>query len=494
MYESLKPMKNLLFLKLFLPVILIIAISLGGLITLSYFSYQKSYKQILTLDPNSSKQNIYDNSILTIKKINELHKRNTIIIILIASFLLIIALVYWQLKLIQPLRKLIKMTSELKDGNLVLEFKMNSNDEIGKLAGVIEEISNKIIGILEDERLLKNTTKNIDKIVSELAQIKEGQLYKLSAQEDGSLNVLIENLNNIIEDQKNIVLNIKNKGTEITDNLFALYNWLSNLAKYAEKMGIEIEKGSNNLIYHKDKITKLNKHINATKTKSNEVLKLINHTNGQMHNAINATNNLDKLTKEDANRIQFIEINFKELENYVKKLSELLSETTILSLNISIEAAKNPTLEKTIFKGALELRDLVEKTSQLISLCIEKQDAINNILRENKENKSKIGEDLGFIKTSIDALDNQETEIKTIIEKSLTETLEAQNFLPQANDAIDQILTTLKNINEHAKKESASYIEIKKKLDELTESSYLLYDLIKKYKENSIVKKQDYVH
>ena len=238
-------------------------------------------------------------------------------------------------KILRPMNVLVENTIEISKGNLAVINEVNSNDEIGKLSLSFNSMTENIKSLVYD----------VEKVTEELLHINKVT---------GST-------------QSNIV-----KGMEIiTDNTQLV-------SKDTDKLNSVINISMSSF----EAITKKVQNIKEQSTDmylKAENIKNINNTN------ISTVTSLKYINKESTNKLNGVNISFKELytdfmgiKNIVEVVNNISKRTHILSLNASIEAASAGQYGAGFSVVAREIRNLSEGIVEQMSKIQEIVSSVNN--------------------------------------------------------------------------------------------------------------------
>ncbi|HON56971.1 MAG TPA: methyl-accepting chemotaxis protein, partial [bacterium] len=270
--------------------------------------------------------------------------------LIIISLVLALAL-YFSKTITVPIQQLKTSLIDIAKGNYKNQVKVYSNDEIGVLADVFNNMLN-----------------GLNKLVIQATAIASGDLKSpvLNERIEGDLGVafqkMTQNLKELIRKINDITLEVSSASTEtlvISEQIAGRSDEDSNsaLARLSATIRIVAEKAK-----YTEKITD-----EAVKT-SFEGMKSVKNTVEGLYNVSSQTESLAYKLKE-------LSDNSNQIVKIIETISGISEQTNLLALNAAIEAARAGDTGKGFAVVSAEVRKLAERTSasaKEIAIIIEK--------------------------------------------------------------------------------------------------------------------------
>lgn len=366
-----------------------------------------------------------------------------VILSIVASLILSIFLAKYITKLISdPIDDMKKVAEEMANGNLDVSLNLTSNDELGILSSSFSQM----LGTLKHY---------ISEISSVLGSISQGNFdIHTSADYKGNFIEIKNSLDYIVKSLSTIFLEIKDATFQVNSGASQVAATSQVISEGATEQANSIEKLSSSI----EQINKQvhNTSINADNTKSitMDLVNGIKNSNVQMNEMLYAMNDIEKSSKD--------------INNIIKTITDIATETNLLALNAAIEAARAGEVGKGFSVVAEEVRKLsfqsADAAKQTTILINESIKAVNKG-RELANNTAK----------ALSGLVDNVTNVTNLISDITVTSKEQAESINQINDGILKITDVIQSNSAIAEESAASS-------EELTAQAETLNIMIDKFK------------
>lgn len=289
--------------------------------------------------------------------------------------------------LIQPIKRLDAVAEQLADGDLDVELQITSNDELGKLAGNISRLVER----------LKNYIAYIDEVSGVLEGLGNGNLvFELKQEYVGEFNRLKIAMNSIQEALSTTMFRIVDAAAQVDGSTSQIASASQSLAQGAAEqastvqgLASSVQTLSEQSVTEEQRALELRDGITAI---GKDLLK----NNEQMKEMVTAMEN--------------IRVQSNEIEKVIKAIEDIAFQTNILALNAAVEAARAGEAGKGFAVVAEEVRNLATKSSesakssgQLIENSIQAVQDGFGIANQTADALRKIAEEADGIVASMEA-------------------------------------------------------------------------------------------
>jgi len=379
-------------------------------------------------------------------RINEILKSTQFTLYLVAFLVLVILLVVISLS-VYMLRNLIDSIEKLKTGLLrffdflnrktshVNEIEVNSNDEIGVMAKVINENIRKIEdGLKKDASMIQGLVREVEKMKN---GVLEGRIYEEASNPDLEkvrviFNEMQDSLEKIIGKDVNHTVKVLDKAMH------------KDFTKRIQNAIGKVEIAVNNVLDTIVEILSENKENGEVLAKTAGVLKekmdalkvAAEDASNELSNVAHIMQNLNNEIYEISNQTKVVIDQSQDIKNVVGIIQEIADQTNLLALNAAIEAARAGEHGRGFAVVADEVRKLAEKTQKSLSEI----DANINLLTQSITN---IGE---AIIRQTDEISNATLKIEDVNQKTQlmqSSVEEVNNIAQEVNEMADKMLANV---------------------------------------------------
>ncbi|RII36473.1 methyl-accepting chemotaxis protein [Clostridium chromiireducens] len=247
-----------------------------------------------------------------------------------------------------PIDHMKNVASEMANGNLEVSIDISSNDEIGALASSFSQMI--------------TTLKNyINEISTVLGSISNGN-FNIHIVEDykGNFVQIKSSLDNIVHSLSNVFLEIKDATTQVNNGASQVASTSQIISEGATDQANSIEELSTSIEKFHEQLQLTVTNADNTNLITMNLVKDIQNSNTKMNEMLSAMN--------------YIEKSSKDINNIIKAITDIATETNLLALNAAIEAARAGEAGKGFSVVADEVRklsfqssDAAKQTSLLIN-------------------------------------------------------------------------------------------------------------------------------
>lgn len=263
------------------------------------------------------------------------------LVVILFGILLLYASYHIIEKYLEPVQTIMNGASKLEEGNLKINIDVNTDDELGHLAKVINHISLTMNNYVNDisQQLSEMAENNMDITIN---QKYIGDFIPIQTSIEKITDSLNDALHQIILSADDVASN----SVSVSSGAQLLSNGATEQAAAIDELATSIESLSEDVTANADDAQK----VNETVAKVSERLE---KSNDEMDKLIHAMSDIRDSSAEIKNIIQTIE--------------DIAAQTNLLSLNASIEAARAGDAGKGFAVVADQIRDLATKSADAVN-------------------------------------------------------------------------------------------------------------------------------
>lgn len=319
-----------------------------------------------------------------------------------------------------------------------------------------------IICFLRVRRLMRPLVK-VSTIIEEIANGDINADFGMVKETNDEIGLIIEKMKELTQSLGNIVGRIRNSSDTMSANSYELNDTSSqtlaanneiskaveDVAEGSTGMAASISKINENLLEMSNETKDINASVDEIKNQTAAVQDSSKIMNDKIKSMQDSSRKMDDGISAISKRIETVNTTVDKVSNIVSVIEEISSETNLLSLNASIEAARAGDAGKGFAVVAQEIRVLSDNTNtelenikQIISSLVEEcrycVQASGTIVEDNAKQK----EEIKAVLDEFGALDEQ---IQKTAEKA---------------DEIEELVTAMVELNDDITKSSNSLTDV----------------------------------
>lgn len=319
-----------------------------------------------------------------------------------------------------------------------------------------------IICFILGRRLMSPLVK-VSTIIEEIANGDINADFGMVKETNDEIGLIIEKMKELTQSLGSIVGKIRNSSDTMSSNSYELNDTSSqtlaanneiskaveDVAEGSTGMAASISKINENLLEMSNETKDINESVNEIRNQTVAVQDSSKIMNNKIKSMQNSSQKMDEGISAISKRIETVNTTVDKVSNIVSVIEEISSETNLLSLNASIEAARAGDAGKGFAVVAQEIRVLSDNTNtelenikQIISSLVEEcrycVQASGTIVEDNAKQKEEI-------KAVLDEFGSLDEQIQKTAEKA---------------DEIEELVTAMIELNDDITKSSNSLTDV----------------------------------
>lgn len=319
-----------------------------------------------------------------------------------------------------------------------------------------------IISFIMGRRLMRPLVK-VSTIIEDVANGNIEADFSVVKESNDEIGLIIEKMKELTQSLGSIVGKIRNSSDTMSSNSYELNDTSSqtlaanneiskaveDVAEGSTGMAASISKINENLLEMSNETKDINASVDEIKNQTVAVQDSSKIMNDKIKSMQDSSHKMDEGISAISKRIETVNTTVDKVSNIVSVIEEISSETNLLSLNASIEAARAGDAGKGFAVVAQEIRVLSDNTNtelenikQIISSLVEEcrycVQASGTIVEDNGKQKEEI-------KAVLDEFGSLDEQIQKTAEKA---------------DEIEELVTAMIELNDDITKSSNSLTDV----------------------------------
>lgn len=319
-----------------------------------------------------------------------------------------------------------------------------------------------IISFIMGRRLMRPLVK-VSTIIEDVANGNIEADFSVVKESNDEIGLIIEKMKELTQSLGNIVGRIRNSSDTMSSNSYELNDTSSqtlaanneiskaveDVAEGSTGMAASISKINENLLEMSNETKDINASVDEIKNQTVAVQDSSKIMNDKIKSMQDSSHKMDDGISAISKRIETVNTTVDKVSNIVSVIEEISSETNLLSLNASIEAARAGDAGKGFAVVAQEIRVLSDNTNtelenikQIIASLVEEcrycVQASGTIVEDNAKQKEEI-------KAVLDEFGSLDEQIQKTAEKA---------------DEIEELVTAMIELNDDITKSSNSLTDV----------------------------------
>ena len=319
-----------------------------------------------------------------------------------------------------------------------------------------------IISFIMGRRLMRPLVK-VSTIIEDVANGNIEADFSVVKESNDEIGLIIEKMMELTQSLGSIVGKIRNSSDTMSSNSYELNDTSSqtlaanneiskaveDVAEGSTGMAASISKINENLLEMSNETKDINASVDEIKNQTTAVQDSSKIMNDKIKSMQDSSHKMDEGISAISKRIETVNTTVDKVSNIVSVIEEISSETNLLSLNASIEAARAGDAGKGFAVVAQEIRVLSDNTNtelenikQIISSLVEEcrycVQASGTIVEDNAKQKEEI-------KAVLDEFGSLDEQIQKTAEKA---------------DEIEELVTAMIELNDDITKSSNSLTDV----------------------------------
>src|SRR6266576_6238367 len=354
----------------------------------------------------------------------------------------------------KPLRQLASLTKRIARGNTNARANVAGHDEISLVASSMNNMLDNIVRLIQEVQFQRdNLQAQVEKLVSEVSGVGEGDLRVQAEVTADALGVLADSFNYMVEELGSLVVRVKMVAHEVESSTVAIFDGLTQLVETGDIQLNQIGEAVVEVEHMADSSRQVANRANILYSVASDAQQSAQSGREAVHEAVEGMERIHQNVQATASKVQTLGERSREINNIVEVISGIAHQTNRLALDAAIQAAMAGENGKGFGAVAADIRRLAERAKDQAS-------SIARIVRG-------VREDIGAVAVSM-----RDTERETSTGSQLAQ--EAGTSLESIFGVVERQASEIEAINRmaaHQLQSSSAVVQIMQTVSDSTQQS-----------------------
>ena len=377
------------------------------------------------------------------------------VIAIVISVLFVIT-IGWiiNLTITTPLRRLALLTRRIGKGDTTARAQIVGRDEINLVAASMNNMLDNIVRLIQEAQAQRdNLQTQVEKLVSEVSGVGEGDLRVQAEVTADALGVLADSFNYMVEELGSLVVRVKMVAQEVESSTTMTSERMAQLVDVADTQIKQITGAAVEVEKMADSSRQVAERAQVLYSVAREARQTAESGRGAVQQTVEGMARIHEYVQDTSNKVQTLGDRSREINNIIEVIASIAHQTNRLALDAAIQAAMAGENGKGFGAVAADIRRLAERAKDQAS-------SIGRIVRA-------VREDIGAVAVSM-----RDTERETSAGSELAQ--EAGTSLVSIFGVVERQATEIEAINRMAAQQlqsSSSVVQIMQAVSDSTEQS-----------------------
>jgi len=358
------------------------------------------------------------------------------------------------LTITRPLRQLATLTRRISQGDTSARAEIVGHDEIYLVATSINSMLDNIVRLIQGAQTERdNLQGQVEKLVSEVSGVGEGDLRIQAEVTTDALGVLADSFNYMVEELSSLIVRVKMVAHEVKNSTSMTFEHMAQLVKTADMQIKAIADAAEEVERMSHSSRKVAERAQVLFNVAREARQTAQSGRDAVQQTVDGMGRIQENVQDTANKIQMLGERSREINNIVEVMTTIAHQTNRLALDAAIQAAMAGENGKGFGAVAADIRRLAEQAKDQAGM-------IARIVRSFRD-------DIGAVAVSI-----RDTERETSAGTSLAQ--EAGTSLESIFSVVERQAQEIEDINAMTTQQlqsSSSVVQIMRNVSKSTERS-----------------------
>src|SRR5712692_6704212 len=373
----------------------------------------------------------------------------------------------------RPLGQLTTLTKRIARGETSARARIRGRDEIHLVATSMNNMLDNIVRLIQETQAQRDSLQaQVEKLVSEVSGVGEGDLRVQAEVTADALGVLADSFNYMVEELGSLVVRVKMVAQEVENSTTMTFERMTQLVKSADIQIEQIAEAAIEVVHMADSSRNVAERAQVLFAVAREARPTAETGRESVQQTVEGMERIHVYVQDTSSKVQTLGERSREINNIVEVIANIAHQTNRLALDAAIQAAMAGENGKGFGAVAADIRRLAERAKDQASM-------ISRIVRSVREDIGAVAVSMRDTEreTSVGAQLAQEAgsslvSIFGVVERQASE-IEAINRMAaqqlQSSSAVVQIMQAVSDSTQHSSTNTRDAAENMERLARLAE-------------------------
>lgn len=354
----------------------------------------------------------------------------------------------------QPLRQLALLTRRISRGDTSARAPIRGKDEISLVAASMNNMLDNIVRLIQETQSTHAALQGqVEKLVSEVSGVGEGDLRIQAEVTTDDLGVLADSFNYMVEELSSLVVRVKSLSQEVENSTTQTFDRMAQLVESGDSQLNQIARATVEVGNMANSSRQVAERAQVLYSIALEARRTAQEGRSAVRQTVEGMGRIFDNVQSTSSKVQLLGDRSREINNIVEVISSIAHQTNRLALDAAIQAAMAGENGKGFGAVAADIRRLAERSKEQTGIITR---IVRNVL-----------EDIGTA-----AISMSETERETSMGTQLVQ--EVGTSLESIFPVVERQANEIETINQMANQQlqsSRSVVQIMQNVSEATQQS-----------------------
>ena len=269
----------------------------------------------------------------------------------------------------RPLRQLALLTRRIAKGDTNARAKVVGRDEIYMVADSMNKMLDNIVRLIQETQSQRDLLQaQVEKLVSEVSGVGEGDLRIQAEVTADALGVLADSFNYMVEELSSLIVNVKMVTHEVENSTLQTFDRMTQLVKNADNQIHQISQSVIEIEDIADSSRQVAERAKVLSDVASEARQMAQTGRGVVQQTVEGIGRINENVQVTSSKVQLLGERSREINNIVEVISNIAYQTNRLALDAAIQAALAGENGKGFGAVAADIRRLAERTKDQVSM------------------------------------------------------------------------------------------------------------------------------